>query len=231
MPEAYVFSTAAAPDPAGALSAALSSAGLGPRALAEVTWLGEGPRDLPGDFPLLHLAPGPAHLVLQTLLRRLQSGERGVLALGQTGPGGCLCLVLGGPAVVGRLNLLPAWRLSPAAPLPGQAEAAAEAFRLSLTPPLPLEDPSEEDAPQQPVIISPAMPAPPPPALPEPPSIAMLLSEAGDPPFYPAARRLEARTGLEALHSLLSALTAADPWGALATPLARGWLLTLAEKL
>jgi hypothetical protein len=233
MSEAYVFSTAQAPSAAVALDAALRSAGLGRRALAEQVWFGSGPDNLPGDFPLLSLAEDSAqtHLILQLLLRRLQAGERGLFALGQSSADytRAACLILGGPADVGRLNLLPRFRLYPAAPLPADPADGAEAFRISLTPPLQLEEPTPEDAP--PLIISPAMPPPPPPAMPEPPRIDVLLAEGSQAPLYPDARRLPISTGLDAVLNLLAGLSAEEPWGGLVTPLARGFLLTAAEML
>jgi hypothetical protein len=232
MSEAYVFSTAEAPTSAEALDAALRSAGLSRRALAELVWLGSAPDDLPGDFPLLTLAENStqAHLILQFMLRRLQAGERGLFALGQSRTEHAVCLILGGPAVVGRLNLLPGIRLYPAPPMPADPDDAAETFRISLTPPLQLEEPTPEDAPP-PLLISPAMPPPPPPAMPEPPRIGLLLAEGGETPLFPQARRLPISTGLTALLSLLGALSVEEAWGGLVTPLARGFLVTLAEKL
>jgi hypothetical protein len=235
MSEADVFSSAEAPTAAEALDAALRTAGLGRRALAELVWLGSEPEDLPGDFPLLTLAENSthAHLILQFVLRRLLAGERGLFALGQswTDHAHAVCLILGGPAVVGRLNLLPVYRLYPASPLPADPDDAAEAFRISLAPPLQLEEPTPEDAPPQIQIISPAAPPPPPPEMPEPPQINLLLAEGGDPPLYPDARRIPPSSGLPAVLGLLAGLSADEPWGGLVTPLARGYLLTMAEKL
>jgi hypothetical protein len=230
LPEAYLFASAPGSTPVSALDAALSAAGLVKRALGELVWLGAPLPELPGDAPLTVLpdAPIQAHFTLQSLLRRLIAGERGLFALGQSAGERHACLLLGGPAVVGRLNLLPLYRLHPAPPLPAPGAEAAEDFRLALRPLLP-EEPTPADAP--PLIISPAAPPPKPVPTPEPPVIQLLLCESGETGLYPTATRIPPAPGLISILDLLPELDPSCPWGAWVTPLARGFLLTLVEHL
>jgi hypothetical protein len=217
----------------------LAEIGLGIRAVNEIYWLGGLPAPISGEAPLLELPTGAAqaHFVVHSLSHRLLSGERALFALGETNAAGSLCFLLGGPSIVGRLNLLPRYRLHPAPVLPtalGAAAAAAEEFRLALVPPPEAEEPTPPDEPpglsgqHAPLIISPAAPPPPPP-VPIPPQVSRLLCEGEDAGLFPDAYRLPGLDGLPGLATLLRALAFDQPVGAWLSPLARGSLLTLAE--
>ena len=233
MLEAYLFAAGEGSSPEQALQAALSRVGGRLQWIEELVWLGGLAPALSQPALSLPDQPGLDHFVLNALLRQLLSGERQFLALGQTCAGSSLALLLGGPAAVGRRNLLPRARLQPAPALPADPAALAdalEAFVLSLAETPPLPEPSEED---KPLIISPAKPPP----LPIPPLkipvVSLLALRGVERPVLPAARRLDRAPGaLFAMAELARALeTGREEWGGLCSTLETASLLTLLERL
>ena len=168
MSEAYVFSSAVERPPSRSEAAELRCAGREARAGgAGAGWAAS--RTTCPTFRAAAEAPGwqipPARASSSSSLccARCRRGLRVCSEPRADHPAGCGGLILGGPAAVGRLNLLPGYRLYPASPCPLTRAMPRRHFRRAggLTPPLQLEETQGGAlAPPQIQIISPAAPPP-----------------------------------------------------------------------
>lgn len=140
MNESYLFSlleSSAAP---------LAAAGVRAARVDEVAWLGPPPAPMPENIPAFIWPDGSlqSQLVLHTLLAELARDEREMVVLGQ----GSASLLLGGPAVVGRYNLLPLARLTPLA-----AQCGLNGMKAALTAAL-----SDDQVPAWAAVMGPSEP-------------------------------------------------------------------------
>lgn len=138
MSEAYLFASILIPAAENPLAAIARKSGLRAdriEALHRFDAL-EQPEALP--IPILDWSDSPlqAHFTLQAICAGLVAGQRELVALAQTAGGQTIALLLGGPAPVGRYNLLPLARfhLLPAFPGGLAGFELASAYALTLLP-------------------------------------------------------------------------------------------------